>query len=67
MTMSGEEGGVLWVVVYVVFVPSSDMTVCRCKVCGEEVLHHLLKKHMKRHNCSLTKAQYEYVKETYHR
>jgi len=45
----------------------SDMTVCRCKVCGEEVLHHLLKKHMKRHNCSLTKAQYEYVKETYHR
>ena len=44
------------------------MTVCKCKICGEELLHHLLKKHMKnQHNCNLTKNQYEYIKETYYR
>jgi len=46
----------------------SEMSLCKCKICDEEVLHHLLKKHMKsKHSCNLTKSQYEYVRETYYR
>ena len=50
------------------FISFSEMSLCKCKICDEEVLHHLLKKHMKsKHSCNLTKSQYEYVRETYYR
>jgi len=46
----------------------SEMSVCKCGVCGEEILHHCMKRHMRtKHNCSLTKSNHQLIKETYYK
>jgi len=44
-----------------------DMCICACKVCGEEYLHHLIMKHIRKKHAISSKDQYKFTKLIYYK